>query len=105
MPYCPKCRYEYRAGFSTCPDCDVKLVEELPKPSFRDAELVVVAAYPFDAGAQQAKLRLNADGIDAVIMNEIMSQTDIVLAFADGGVKVLVRKEDARRAQEILAEI
>ena len=28
--YCPQCRAEYRAGFSTCSDCDVPLVETLP---------------------------------------------------------------------------
>ena len=30
MPFCPKCKYEYREGFTLCPDCDVELVPELP---------------------------------------------------------------------------
>jgi hypothetical protein len=30
MPFCPKCGYEYREGFTTCPDCDEPLVDELP---------------------------------------------------------------------------
>lgn len=30
MPYCPKCRYEYRDDIKDCPDCDIELVEELP---------------------------------------------------------------------------
>jgi len=29
MPWCPKCRNEYVAGRTHCPDCDVDLVEEL----------------------------------------------------------------------------
>lgn len=29
--FCPKCGAEYRAGFKHCSDCDVDLVEELPK--------------------------------------------------------------------------
>lgn len=29
--FCPKCGAEYREGFTHCPDCDVDLVEELPK--------------------------------------------------------------------------
>ncbi len=28
--FCPKCRYEYREGFSKCADCGVALVPELP---------------------------------------------------------------------------
>lgn len=30
--FCPKCRAEYREGFHTCSDCNVRLVECLPKP-------------------------------------------------------------------------
>ncbi len=29
MPYCPKCRAEYRDGFDKCADCGTELVEEL----------------------------------------------------------------------------
>jgi hypothetical protein len=31
--YCPKCRVEYRAGFTECSDCRVRLVAELPPPA------------------------------------------------------------------------
>ena len=30
MPFCPKCRYEYREDVTECPDCHVKLVTTLP---------------------------------------------------------------------------
>ena len=33
MPFCPQCRYEYREGLKICPECDVKLVDELEPPS------------------------------------------------------------------------
>lgn len=29
MPFCPNCKYEYRAGCTECPDCDATLVESL----------------------------------------------------------------------------
>lgn len=29
MPWCPKCRNEYREGFTICPDCNIQLVDEL----------------------------------------------------------------------------
>lgn len=29
MPWCPKCKNEYRAGFTVCADCGSELVEEL----------------------------------------------------------------------------
>ena len=30
MPFCPKCRYEYRPEISECPDCHEKLVATMP---------------------------------------------------------------------------
>ena len=29
MPYCPKCRYEYKPTIEICPDCGKKLVAKL----------------------------------------------------------------------------
>ena len=48
--YCPNCRSEYRAGFTRCKDCDVRLVVELPpeeQPEFVDLVEVLTMA---DAG-------------------------------------------------------
>jgi hypothetical protein len=40
MPYCPECRYEYRAGVPECPDCDAPLVEALASPGDRPLRLI-----------------------------------------------------------------
>ena len=39
--YCPDCRAEYREGVETCPDCEVRLVAELP-PERSDEDLVAI---------------------------------------------------------------
>lgn len=39
MLFCPRCRYEYREGIDTCPDCEVELVDELPPEPDREKEL------------------------------------------------------------------
>lgn len=42
MPFCPKCRCEYREGFSECADCDEMLVDSFPKtelPKENDHEM------------------------------------------------------------------
>jgi hypothetical protein len=31
MPFCPKCRYEYKTGLTSCPDCGENLVDVLPE--------------------------------------------------------------------------
>ena len=38
--FCPKCRNEYREGFTYCSDCDLTLVVELPPEPTLDVEYV-----------------------------------------------------------------
>ena len=41
--YCPECRAEFRDEVTTCPDCEVSLVLELPaEPEFSEEDLVVI---------------------------------------------------------------
>lgn len=103
MPFCPSCKYEYRPDIKKCPDCDVALVDELPAEA-APPRLVSIANFPFDVLAHQARLKLDSHGITAVMSNEKMSQMDISVVFADGGVHLLVREEDAAQARKILEE-
>lgn len=36
MPFCPRCRYEYKPGVTVCPDCNEKLVDALPEEETKD---------------------------------------------------------------------
>ncbi len=36
MPFCPKCRFEYRPEITKCPDCDEYLVAALPEENDED---------------------------------------------------------------------
>lgn len=40
MPWCPKCKNEYREGITTCSDCNVPLVEDLNEVVSDDKKLV-----------------------------------------------------------------
>ena len=40
MPWCPKCKNEYRAGITVCPDCNEELMEEL-----EEAEKIIIDEY------------------------------------------------------------
>ncbi len=41
MPWCPKCKNEYRAGITVCADCNVDLVEELAGDPKENCEVLV----------------------------------------------------------------
>ncbi len=36
MPWCPKCKSEYRDGFTVCADCGSELVDELPTEEWQE---------------------------------------------------------------------
>ena len=41
MPFCPKCRYEYKPEISICPDCNERLVDRLPDKEEDDDEEII----------------------------------------------------------------
>ena len=53
MPFCPKCRTQYREGFSLCSDCKIPLVDELTD----DYEIdVILLERDFDEGDETFQL-------------------------------------------------
>jgi Putative prokaryotic signal transducing protein len=110
MAYCPKCLIEYAKGSPECIDCHVPLeagAPPAPKGAVKeleitpDVELVRVRTFSGPTGAMDAELAQNilqTQGIPCVLPGEghaeLFPGVDIV--------QLLVRKEDAERAEEIL---
>jgi hypothetical protein len=108
MPVCPECRAEYRKGFDHCPTCDVDLVDEYELPDLMTDEEVIASMAEEDLmpiirgsveGCRETQRTLLEQRIPAVIHEA----KDIV---AEAGhfriLQVVVRKEDAERAQMVL---
>lgn len=67
-------------------------------------EPVVVARYPFRTAAEAARLRLEAEGIPASLLDAEVVDMNWFLAEAIGWIKVMVPAADAERAATILRE-
>ncbi len=71
MPYCPKCHYEYTGDIEMCPDCDVKLVPELPADEDFDETVskdwVRIARFRSEQYAKMILETLRSKDIPAVI--------------------------------------
>lgn len=72
MPYCPKCKDEYREGFTRCAECDVELVDELPiekEPEEEKPEIV-----PFE---QEVILEVFSDNIEFMYVASMLDEMNI----------------------------
>lgn len=52
MAWCPKCRNEYVEGITTCADCGVELVAELPEETAPDAPVVLCHVNDVENGSK-----------------------------------------------------
>ncbi len=111
MPYCPRCRVEYRRGFTLCADCGAPLVDvlppeppapELPKEPPPPPVVVYVANSPLEG--EVIKGRLESEGIPAILQYESISVVYGITVDGIGATKVLVPPSLAERAREALAQ-
>ena len=91
MPYCPRCKYEYRTGISKCPDCDEYLVDRLPldpeevlvDPSDDHQDWIIVARLNSYQYAEMLVQGLRAKDIPVVVY----SSTGLVAQFGGDMIK------------------
>ncbi|MFZ3100622.1 MAG: DUF2007 domain-containing protein [Desulfitobacteriaceae bacterium] len=115
MPWCPKCKTEYRRGYNICSDCGSSLVETLEV--FKELEIDLA-----DAGINEEWIFLVscADDQEAMMIESFLTGENIILQKKyDGaseylritwgmtklGVDLYVRKSQFDVAKEIINEV
>lgn len=100
--FCPKCKSEYREGFTVCADCDIALIEELPpekEPVFVEYEEVLGTYNPADI--MIIKSILDAENITYYFNAEHFMY---VRPMAEPA-RLMVAKEDVETAKEIVKDL
>ena len=104
--FCPRCKCEYREGFTKCSDCNISLVDELPidvKPKNTEVEYI-------DLEFILSTLKYT----DVVLIKSIFEDQDIThyiqgedMGIAPGGIqaRVLVKKEQVDEAKTLLKKV
>lgn len=103
---CPSCEYEYVEGLSKCPDCGTDLI---PKDDFEGNLLnpedwIIVYTCNETYVAEMVKSNLSGADIDSIIL----AQKDTSYPVTGGDlavVKLLVKKNDADQALDIINDI
>ena len=100
--FCPKCRTEYREGFTVCADCHVDLVDALPampEPQFVDFKEVLTTYNPADVAF--LKSLLESEGIQYFFKGENFMY---VRPLADP-VRLMIRMDQVEEAVELLKSV
>jgi hypothetical protein len=108
--FCPQCRREYREGFTTCYDCGVPLVLELPPESTLEyVQLVTVFATGHEGLIALARSILDAAAIRYSLKGEGLQDLFALGRVGSGfnpvvgPVEIQVNKDDEAKAKELLA--
>lgn len=90
MPWCPKCKSEYREGFTVCSDCGIKLIESLEKK-----EYILLCSFANKDIADKFAAYLKYSKIDFVIKNSDEPSDDSLI-------EVLVDSKSTREAKSAM---
>lgn len=100
--FCPDCKDEFQPGYRTCPDCNVALVEELPRKEH--PEVVVIAQIHEGGMLPLITSVLEGSGVPYSIEGgEAMSlHPGIAVAGKGRSARVVARGDDAEALRELL---
>ena len=102
MAFCPNCEAEYRAGITTCPDCNIELVPALtPENKVHDTsegEPVPLRSFKTSAEAEMVSETLNQNGVRSFVEG---GEFAVIPGSFSQEVVVMVDERDLDRAIEL----
>ena len=102
MPWCPRCKAEFREGFTECNHCHVPLVAKQPEQA-RAMDPVCIYTVNTSPEAENIVSLLHDNGIDVLVRDlEAGGWMKIVWGFSRFGSELFVDKAEAKRAQELV---
>ncbi|RMF62728.1 MAG: DUF2007 domain-containing protein [Calditrichaeota bacterium] len=101
MPFCPKCKYEFVEGMTSCPDCQVDLVEKLPEEEQpgSDFKWVVLHAFPGPVYAEMVKETLQRHDIPCLVKKDFFSSAYGAHGTSAGGLETVILVPEERREE------
>ncbi len=106
MPFCPKCKCEYRPGFAKCSDCETELVESLSEECDEQGNrgklnLIILASFPHPMQAQMFQELLESNGIESIMQSDFNAGAG---RFTSSPNAVLVQEVDLLKGRELYQE-
>ena len=104
--FCPKCRTEYRKGFTTCADCEIPLVDELPPepPPEPEQKLEYVEYMHLLSTYNLADIALIKSVLDSENITYFFQGENFAYLLVQP-TKLMVSKDDIERAKELIRDL
>lgn len=108
--FCPKCKTEYRQGFTTCADCEIPLVPELPPepspPTAREyVEYVNLYSPRNEVESALLKSILDSEGIGYFVRNDNFGSLEVGPHIGLFNAKMIQVQDDRYdKARELLSD-
>ncbi len=108
--YCPKCRTEYRKGFSTCADCNIPLVPKLPPeppppPAPEYARYINLYSPQNEIESSLLKSILDSEGISYFVRNDNFGSLEVGPHIGLFNAKMIkVQDDQYEKAKELLTD-
>jgi hypothetical protein len=108
--YCPKCRTEYRKGFTSCADCEIPLVHELPSeppppPAPEYVNFINLYSPQNEIEASMLKSILDSEGISYFVRNDNFGSLEVGPHIGLFNAKMIeVQDNQYEKAKELLAD-
>ena len=102
MKYCPKCKTEYEDWVKLCADCEIALINQLPKEVIADKQgqnFVTVYTHLIESYVDLTKAALEGEGVRCFIKGIDRMRTS--LSFGTG-IELQVSEKDKAKAEEII---
>ncbi|MCK4857117.1 MAG: DUF2007 domain-containing protein [candidate division Zixibacteria bacterium] len=113
MPFCPKCKYEYKIGVARCPDCGSDLVEKLAeepaKATDNDVRAVLllktddrIYAQLMASVLEEAEIPFWSKRLDGGFGYGVSGAITHLSYDSTGAAEIYVHPDDLTRAQELM---
>jgi len=106
MPWCPKCKTEYRDEFSICSDCEIELVKELEPEKeevYENDQEVFLMSVANDIEAEIIESLLETQGIP--VFKKVSGSDSYLRIYMGGvieGVSIFVPSKMLERAKDVI---
>lgn len=107
MPWCPECRYEYEPLVTTCPDCSVTLVAEMPVVDAGNPDIEIKELPPVPGRAYAGMLTelLEKENIPYMVKDTFISTALQAESGIANAVKIKVPDDKYDRALHLFHEL